>query len=95
MNQSLSQNIRHINTTIKILWGPPKCGGPGPRPTRPTLKSVPGEEAGSCSIPALLAASTASPTMFFKAGGIERHGTRVPTPCDRGVLDWISSSVRA
>ena len=23
------------------MWGPPKCGGPGPRPTRPTLKSVP------------------------------------------------------
>ena len=22
MNQSLSQNIRHINTTLKILWGP-------------------------------------------------------------------------
>ena len=24
-----------------ILWGPPKCGGPGPRPTRSTLKSIP------------------------------------------------------
>ena len=27
-----------------ILWGPPKWGGPGPRPTRPTLKSIPGQE---------------------------------------------------
>ena len=35
MNQSLSQNIRHINTTIKILWGPPKCGGPGHVPPVP------------------------------------------------------------
>ena len=41
MNQSLSQNIRHINTTIKILWGPPKCGGPGHVPPVPPPKSGP------------------------------------------------------
>ena len=41
MNQSLSQNIRHINTTIKILWGPPKCGGPGHVPAVPASKCGP------------------------------------------------------
>ena len=41
MNQSVSQNIRHINTTIKILWGPPKCGGPGHVPPVPPPKSGP------------------------------------------------------
>ena len=44
MNQSLSQNIRHINTTIKILWGPPKCGGPGHVPPVPPPKSGPVDE---------------------------------------------------
>ena len=42
MNLSVSQNIRPINTSIKILWGPPKCGGPGHLPPVPTPKSGPG-----------------------------------------------------
>ena len=44
MNQSVSQNIRDINTNIKILWGPPKCGGPGHVTPVPTSKLDPAQE---------------------------------------------------
>ena len=38
MNQSVSQNIRYIYTTIKILLGPSKYGGSGYVPAVPAPK---------------------------------------------------------